>query len=506
MLSNMKYRKIAAFVFFLVMFSGTVSCGGFGSLEELDNDTPVKSTAAEEETAADNINESETGTSSLSGEATIQTCKKSLKNEEKPEVKTIKITAKCSGDLKVHALVTDVYGINVLHSDVVGLMSAPVELDFDEYVGERVVTFCYDVNELRGVPEKNLKVLYYDEAEGFYNEIPCRLDTEKCEIMINPEQNGAYMLVDAYKWYEAWGKDTSGYEYEIDILNYKTDWERQSVTGSICEIADKEWAVENAPEFNVSTPEQLAGAVWYINSFEDSAYSLINIENDIDLGGYEWRPIGWSESGGLAFSGAVLGNGHTISNMKISKGSSDTGFIGYGLGCIVDNIKFVNAEVSGTGCTGVVGGQIYMSDAWSNITVSNCKVFGSVSDYGAVIGREAGTAFKECHVENVIINDKPFEYCSYREMKVAETPVVETFHISMNDKFVVTRDEHDGFMNLGWVFERDGIQLLDRNAEGETEYDAAWLFSESGTYDVYMTAFIDGTYIRVSNLIKYTVD
>ncbi len=38
----------------------------------------------------------------------------------------------------------------------------------------------------------------------------------------------------------------------------KTDWENYGDTGSIMEIADTDWALENAPVFHVETKEQLA--------------------------------------------------------------------------------------------------------------------------------------------------------------------------------------------------------------------------------------------------------
>lgn len=46
----------------------------------------------------------------------------------------------------------------------------------------------------------------------------------------------------------------------------KTDWENYGDTGSIMEIADTDWALENAPVFHVETKEQLAGVVYYVNA------------------------------------------------------------------------------------------------------------------------------------------------------------------------------------------------------------------------------------------------
>ena len=95
------------------------------------------------------------------------------------------------------------------------------------------------------------------------------------------------------------------------------------------QLADKKWAFANAPDFHVSTPEELASAVYYINSFSKGEKYQIILEDDIDLSGYAWRPIGWT-SGGFGEShklfGTIDGQNHTISGMTIELGYVDCGF------------------------------------------------------------------------------------------------------------------------------------------------------------------------------------
>ena len=73
----------------------------------------------------------------------------------------------------------------------------------------------------------------------------------------------------------------------------KTDWENYGDTGSIMEIADTDWALENAPVFHVETKEQLAGVVYYVNAVKGYNDSVeLYLEADIDLDGLEWVPMG----------------------------------------------------------------------------------------------------------------------------------------------------------------------------------------------------------------------
>ena len=94
----------------------------------------------------------------------------------------VTLTAKCSGKLRKEASVDDVSG-HVLHMGVVGRIGLPFELDFSDTVTDAQLSFTYNNDELRGVPEENLMVLYYDED---YEELPPPvLDKENCTITVN---------------------------------------------------------------------------------------------------------------------------------------------------------------------------------------------------------------------------------------------------------------------------------------------------------------------------------
>lgn len=500
-------KKYLALLMSVVMTACAFSSCGPDTADDAGENSE-ETTQAETEASADETEEDTAETEEIPEETEAvqsgrQICHKTIKNEEKPEVVKISFSAVCLDDIRKHAKVRDLFNIDVLHSGVVGLVGVPIELTYDEDILDPDLYFTYDKDELRGIPEKNLIMLHYSEDESFYNTVEnAVLDTEKCTVSAEIYEEGVYLLADAYEWYKCWDEEISEqYAYEKDISAYPTDWERECDTGDIIKLADKEWAIENAPSFRVSSAEELASVVWYVNGvldpngFEGVA---VSIEKDIDLTGYSWKPMGWSKS---AFRGVVSGNGHTVTGMKISGGYEDSGFIGYGLGVTVDDINFVDADVTATGCTGIVGGQIYMSDLWTNINVSG-KVSGGSEDYGAIIGREAGTTFKNCTAD-VTVDGESFEYLSYRQKREADVEIVETFTLTMDDDYTVTRDEHDGFRNLGWMILKDDVQVLHRNAENELSYQ--YFGTDPGDYTIYLVAYINGAYIRVSNIIKYTI-
>ena len=432
-----------------------------------------------------------------------------IENRIKPEVTEVIFSGKCERKLETKTDIADLYAGNIQHSSVVGLMGVPVRLSYED-VADPEICFVYNEKYLGQVPEKNLIMLHYNEADGKYDTVNgFVLNEDQNMVSASITEDGVYLLADAYQWYSCWGMDVSEYEYDFDPAQTISIWERGGNTGSIMLLADKRWAVDNAPVFHVSTPQQLASVVYYVNSFNESKYQII-LEDDIDLTGYDWRPIGWT--GGRTgemhrFSGTVDGQNHTITGMTIDLGYEDCGFIGYGSGVDMRDITFASANVTGSACTGICGGEIYGSGRWENVQAIGI-VTGGDEDYGGLVGRETGITFKDCHTKTKV-NGEESPWFSYRQRTLEETEVTESFTLKLNDDMTITRDEQAGFEGLGWEILLDGelvMQrgILDNELTLDTEYQ--WLDGKYGTHTIYLVAYINGTYIRVSNIIEYTID
>lgn len=487
---------------FILSASAFVSCGTEQAEEisDVSESSEITSESVSESTTEEAEETTTEETTEIPETIALQECHKTINNSEKPEVVKISFSGECADNIKKHAQVEDLYNIDYLHSGVVGLVGVPLELSYDEEIINPVISFTYDKNELRGIPEKNLIILHYSEEFEEYIEIEPILDMENCTVSAEIDESGVYMLVDIYQWLSCWGVDVSEYAYEVNAEDYPTDWERENDTADIMLLADKSWAMENAPDFHVSTAEELASVVWYVNGINSNIN--LTLESDIDLSGYQWKSMGWYSANSMAFSGVIDGQNHTINGLTISEGYKDTGFVGYGLGVTVKDINFTNADISATGCTGIVGGEIYFTSVWENVHVSG-TVSGGSDDYAAIVGREASITFTDCSAD-VTIDGEPFEYFSYRQKRIDEAGDIEVFNITFNSDYTITRDEHDGYTNLGWHIERDGIQVLDRLAEDELTLDThKWVGDVSGKYTIYLTAYINGAYVKVSNIIEY---
>lgn len=501
-------KKTLAFLAAIAVAASLTGCGRFPSLIS-GNDGPDM----ERTTEASEADEPTTEDEDLFADIR-QECSKTLNNEQKPEVAKVLLSGICDGDIRSYARITDLYGVDVLHSEVVGLVGPPVELTFTkEGLKEPEIGFVYNKDELRGVPEENLIILHYNGKGGSYDTVNgAVIEKEYNRITVPIKEDGVYLLADAYQWYGAWGLDVSGYEYNVDKSQYDSDWERGGDTGSIMELVDKQWAMENAPNFHVSNAKQLASATYYVNAIADEYEPVtITLEDDIDLTDMDWKPLGSNLTGRHGFTGVVDGKYHIIKGLHISLDYEDAGFIGYSTDAVMRNITFTDAYVSGTACTGIAGGEIYGTNVWENVSVHG-RVDGGNDDYGGIIGREASITFKDC-VCDATVNGAVTEYPSYRQKLLAETPVEETFTLTLNDDYTITRDEHKGFQNLCWHVELDGVQVLERGTEDprtgepelvlDTQYQ--WIKGSSGRHTIYLVAFKGHTYVRVSNIIEYTI-
>lgn len=275
----------------------------------------------------------------------------------------------------------------------------------------------------------------------------------------------------------------------------KDGWTKQFDCGDIPLLADADYIEQSAAQgvFLVSTPQELASFCWYVNT-QECIISFMQLAADIDLEGYDWAPMGWASD--HPFSGMVDGAGYTISNMKIA-GFSDSGFIGWENYCYLANISFADAKVQG-GNAGIAAGQA-IGGTYVNVQVSG-EVNGSRA--GSMLGWDANCIKKNCTAD-VLVNGEKFDFLSFNDKEKSEIVIENPVEITIDDNHTVTRPEVEGYMNLGWMVFYNGEQVLHRNAENELSY--TYFYTEPGEYEIYLTAYVQGQYVPISNTVSYTI-
>lgn len=500
----MNHKSFGAAALCLCILSCSAGCSMISTGGNITEGSAESSTSAPVESSAKKVQENST----VSG---IQTITDAVEVKEKPEIIKYSLTADCKGELVKQCSVIPYYPGHVVVSGTIGIVGSPFLVEGTDKLSDAVLTFEYNPDELRGVPEKNLRMLHFpEELDSFDLRLEDKPDIEKHSISSAVNEDGYYLLVDVYEYGSAMGLNVSEFAYEKDMTAYLSDWEREGYIGDIIRLTEKDWAKSQGSTFRVSTPEELAGVVYYSNVIARNETITIILENDIDLKGYKWAPMGWNTDAGLFFS--MDGQGHSIKNMNIDIGySQHAGFIGYALGIDMKDVTFENVEVRGGMFVGAIAGECHLQKDFENVNVSG-NVSGNEKETGAYIGAGSKGNYINCK-SNVFVNGQRMPFYSYDDKISNVNSDEELFTLTIDDQGRICRDQGSekiqndeiSLRNLTWVIlNENGGNVLSRLAENETSipqdiFDA--VTGGSGKYTVHLEAWKDG-YIRVSNILE----
>lgn len=152
---------------------------------------------------------------------------------------------------------------------------------------------------------------------------------------------------------------------------------------------DTSWYQDGIKEFQISTPDQLAGLaqlVWNGNKFKGIT---IELTRDLDLSAYSnWTSIGGEKGAkARAFAGTFEGGNHCIYNLKINNsGGIVQGLFGINNGTI-QNLELKNAQVFADTTAGLLAGSNYGE-------IINCVINGNITgneNIGGIAGRNGGS-------------------------------------------------------------------------------------------------------------------
>lgn len=248
-------------------------------------------------------------------------------------VTAVSVDMSCAGDINTQVLIRDTYGSDRLSSDVVGLVGVPVDIrsftDFDT----AVITFTYDETKLGDIPEENLCMMWYDEANNIYQILEDSVvDTGNHTVSYTTTHFSTYLLVDRQIWYDAWRADIDYSTYvvgnEENVINYDIV-AAIDYTVSPEELAEEKAVVQNL--INGMIAGDRIKIVFYTNNncyyttyWYNSRSSATSILNNLEY--YYYRTYGHSLVSSGAHNGnvsyalmgmAAAGRGQSNSNQKM---------------------------------------------------------------------------------------------------------------------------------------------------------------------------------------------
>ena len=139
-------------------------------------------------------------------------------------------------------------------------------------------------------------------------------------------------------------------------------------------------------KYSISTVAELQKLATLTNSGKDTSGAIFVLANDIDLSSVSsWTAIGTFNA---AFTGTFDGNGHVISNLKITGTKDYIGLFGViGGGTTIQNIGLENINIKGDSCIGALIGYVRGSSNNSNgININNVYATGSINATGNMLG------------------------------------------------------------------------------------------------------------------------
>lgn len=178
-----------------------------------------------------------------------------------------------------------------------------------------------------------------------------------------------------------------------------THWqagEEYTYTVSLAAAEDPGYTESADGTYEVYTAEGLMNVAKLVN--EEWKLDIdITLDNDIDLTGKEWTPIGTESQ---PYTGTFDGGDHIITGLIVTGSNDYAGLFGrIGEGGTVKNVVLTDVSVTGGSMVGGVAGQ-------NNGTVENCSVNGTVkgtgfSDTGGITGINNGK-ISGCKAEGTV--------------------------------------------------------------------------------------------------------
>ena len=139
--------------------------------------------------------------------------------EDKPQVSDVSVLFNGTGNINSTTTITSIYNIDMLSTNLVGLVGAPVEIETESSFDEAVITFKVDKSKLGNVEFENLGILWYDEENDLFKMQETTLDKANSTVSATVTHFSKYMVVDKAAWFDAWRQEMV---YDDGTVNIQT--------------------------------------------------------------------------------------------------------------------------------------------------------------------------------------------------------------------------------------------------------------------------------------------
>ena len=188
---------------------------------------------------------------------------------------------------------------------------------------------------------------------------------------------------------------TNGKTFVYKMKN-ATDWQaggEYTYTVSLAAAKDLGYTIESNGSYTVTSADGLMNIAKLVNGGKSDIN--ITLDTDIDLTGKDWTPIGTDFHN--SYTGTFDGGGHTITGLTVTTNDEGVGLFGYlGKAGTVKNVVMEGVQITSNQ---IYGGKIGGVAGYSDGTIENCSVSGSVSGtvyVGGVVGAQWNGSITGC--------------------------------------------------------------------------------------------------------------
>lgn len=137
-------------------------------------------------------------------------------NDNGGAVTGVRVDMRVTGNIANNTEIENVFGDDILSSELVGLVGVPVEVTTTGEFEEATITFFYDVSKLGDTSEDDLAVMWYDEANDDYVifDEESVIDKQNHTVSYTTTHFSKYMVVNKKTWYNVWRNEINYHKKE----------------------------------------------------------------------------------------------------------------------------------------------------------------------------------------------------------------------------------------------------------------------------------------------------
>ena len=267
-------------------------------------------------------------------------------------IEQVIVSMEGTGNLRSTMSIESIMNEDVICTGVVGLVGEPFSIETTSEFENATITFKIDKSKLGETDFNSLMFLWYDEDNYEFVELETFYDDANSTVSINTNHFSRYMIVDKYKWFEAWNKELNytsiSYEKSACYSVLAVDCSGSMQTNDPITIIPP----ASAPYRPVNSCERHKAVSYFTSSldsddkaaivtFETNAKTVCELtDNQADL---YWASTSFYNGGGTSFDAALR---ESIDILKESTGGTRKKIILLtdGFSTVSDNIVKEAAE------------------------------------------------------------------------------------------------------------------------------------------------------------------